>query len=73
MADRSATVRLRLEVTADAQTVSGRLQDDDGHRLSFWGWLELMEALQQLLSRNGIASQATDTRPHRGRNAGDAH
>ncbi|HEX9531110.1 MAG TPA: hypothetical protein VF954_08230 [Acidimicrobiales bacterium] len=41
-------MELRLELTADAQTVRGSVRDQDGHQRSFWGWLELMEALQQL-------------------------
>jgi hypothetical protein len=52
---RSKTVELLLRLTTDAQTVSGSLQGEDGHRLSFWGWLELMDALQQLV---GSASNA---------------
>jgi hypothetical protein len=46
---RSKTVELLLRLTVDAQTVSGSLQGEDGHRLSFWGWLELMDALQRLV------------------------
>jgi hypothetical protein len=45
----SKTVQLLLRLTTDAQTVSGSLQGEDGHRLSFWGWLELMDALQRLV------------------------
>jgi len=46
---RSKTVELLLRLTTDAHTVSGSLQGEDGHRWSFWGWLELMDALQRLV------------------------
>ncbi len=55
----SKTVELVLRLTTDAQTVSGSLQGKDGRRLSFWGWLDLMDALQRLVARHVTAASAT--------------
>ena len=54
---------LRLDVTSGTQTVHGSLQDEDGHRLSFFGWLELMEALQKLASRESATAEPADSAP----------
>jgi hypothetical protein len=62
MAERSQTMELRIELAADANTVHGSLQEKDGYRLSFWGWLELMEALQQLVRPH---NDDTDRTPDR--------
>lgn len=37
-----------MALTADARSVRGTLQTEHGRRQRFWGWLELMEALQRL-------------------------
>jgi hypothetical protein len=63
MAERSQTVELRIELADDANTVHGSLQEKDGHRLSFWGWLELMEALQQLARPHDDTDRTGDRGP----------
>jgi hypothetical protein len=39
------TMRIVLELSAESETVSGTLTTDEGSR-RFWGWLELMSALE---------------------------
>jgi hypothetical protein len=38
-------MRIVLELSPESETVSGTLTTDDGSR-RFWGWLELMSALE---------------------------
>jgi hypothetical protein len=42
---------VNLELDADAETIRGTLQYSDGTRERFWGWLELMAALERAANR----------------------
>lgn len=54
-----------MALTADARSVRGTLQTEHGRRLRFWGWLELMEALQRLagLPRQIARTESTGPDP----------
>jgi hypothetical protein len=41
-------LHIRLELDADPDALHGTFQHGDGTRQSFWGWLELMSALDRL-------------------------
>lgn len=42
--------RVNLELEADPDAIHGSLEHDDGTRERFWGWFELMAALERLTS-----------------------
>jgi hypothetical protein len=44
--------RLNLELDADPDAIHGTREHGDGTRERFWGWLELMAALERATSRN---------------------
>jgi hypothetical protein len=52
--------RLTLEVERRAESIAGRLSDDQGMTLPFSGWLGFASALQQALDR-----PAADEPPNR--------
>jgi hypothetical protein len=39
--------RVGLELDTDPDTIHGTLEHQDGTRERFWGWLELMAALER--------------------------
>ena len=43
----ASNVRITLEVEAGADPIRGSLEQSDGRSQPFWGWLELIEALQR--------------------------
>ena len=53
------TVRLVLEIEADAQPVSGWLEEPDRRRVAFTGLLELLSALDRV-TENAPANGASD-------------
>ena len=40
--------RVTLELVAGGDPIQGSIEHADGSRQAFWGWLELIEALQRL-------------------------
>jgi hypothetical protein len=44
--------RVNLELEPDPDAIHGTLQHGDGTRERFWGWLELMAALERATSGN---------------------
>jgi hypothetical protein len=38
---------LKLELDADPEAIHGTIERGDGTREQFWGWLELMAALER--------------------------
>ena len=52
-----------MELTADARSVRGTLQTEHGRRQRFWGWLELMEALQRIAGLPRQIARAENTGP----------
>jgi hypothetical protein len=54
--------RLTLELETGADPIRGSIEHADGSRRSFWGWLELSEALRRVAT--GADTQATRARPH---------
>jgi hypothetical protein len=51
--------RITLELVGGADPIQGCIEHVDGSRQPFWGWLELIEALQRV-------ANATPTREARG-------
>ena len=44
--DNSHHLKLELELDADPNAIHGTIERGDGTRQAFWGWLELMAALE---------------------------
>jgi hypothetical protein len=49
--------RVSLELEAGPSALHGTVEADDGTRETFWGWLELMAALERAMDR---PAQETD-------------
>jgi hypothetical protein len=47
------THRVTLDLEADPDAIHGTLEHGDGTRERFWGWLELMAALERVTSAGG--------------------
>jgi hypothetical protein len=45
--------RVSLELSADTEAIHGTLQDGSGRREQFWGWLELMAAIERVTDSLG--------------------
>lgn len=41
------TARITLELLAGGEPIQGLIEEADGSRRPFWGWLELIENLQR--------------------------
>ncbi len=59
MTDGGPALRISLELEAGPDTIHGTLERGDGTRERFWGWLELMAAIDRVTSTNQ-ASQETE-------------
>jgi hypothetical protein len=55
--------RVTLELELDIETIHGTLEFRDGTRQRFWGWLELMAALERVIA----SSPDARTTPKHGR------
>jgi hypothetical protein len=53
--------RLKLELDADPSAIRGTLEHADGTREPFWGWLELMAALERATTSDADASVPVET------------
>jgi hypothetical protein len=56
-----SSVRVALELELDGEPIRGSIEHADGHRVSFWSWLELMQTLQAITRDAAPTSRA---RPH---------
>ena len=54
------SLRLQLEIDRTHGQLQGRLSDEDGHTISFRGWLELISALEQALANVATPPQEQD-------------
>ena len=55
--------RITLEFEAHAEPIRGTVDDGDGFRHAFWGWLELLEAISRRASGDA-APPSGGARPH---------
>lgn len=55
-----ANPRITVELEAGADPIRGSIDHGDGHPVSFWGWLELIEEL----GRAAAAGAAEPTLPN---------
>lgn len=46
-------LHLSLELEPDPDTIHGAVRDREGTRHRFWGWLELMSAVERMRSNDG--------------------
>jgi hypothetical protein len=44
----ASNVRITVELEAGADPIRGTIDHADGSRVSFWGWLELIEELRRV-------------------------
>jgi hypothetical protein len=59
MASPDQPVRVVLELADDPDAMHGTVEHADGRREPFWGWLDLMSALERCL-RTADGSRAAD-------------
>ena len=57
-------LRVNLDLDANADAIHGTLEHGDGRRERFWGWLDLMAAVERVTSnrqeeRNAPAGDGT--------------
>jgi hypothetical protein len=51
--------RVTLELDTDREAIDGTLEHDNGQRERFWGWLELMAALQRVTASRPTTAATT--------------
>ena len=56
------SLRITLELEAGADPIRGLIEHADGSRRPFWGWLELIEAMQRAAADQ---PERTDARAER--------
>ena len=54
--------RVSLEIETDPGAIHGTVEAGDGTRESFWGWLELMAALERAMSKQ-VDNSTTRSEP----------
>jgi hypothetical protein len=57
--------RITLELEAEADPIRGLIEQPDGSRKPFWGWLELMEDLRRVAADKRVPTSQPRRAPGR--------
>jgi hypothetical protein len=67
----STNPRISVEIEAGADPIRGTIDDADGNRLTFWGWLELIEELRRVAAGEATLPRVGDSTATRSTRHGD--